>query len=200
MRNWWWAGGWGCLCLVACSGRVIESKPQGPAGGASTGASGAGATAAGASSSGAGSGQPDAGAACLGDGYMSCAAGCGESFADPVVGECVDGSWRCPAGLVDPMTCPVESCVRQGVRCCDHTFGRTSVPDCGSDGLYAACPPGFERNAFICVADSAQTVNCGTLEGKSCSLEEAQCEAQGAHCQCVRDDKGLLWRCAYDLL
>jgi hypothetical protein len=74
------------------------------------------------------------------------------------------------------------------------------MPDCGPDGLFAPCPVEFERNAKLCVADSAHTTDCSTLDGQSCSLEEAQCETPPAHCQCVAKDGGLLWNCAYDLL
>jgi len=201
------------LLMAACGGRLIDAGQQGHAGSSNAGGSSPGTSSAGTSGTAASTGgNANAGAsvagesaggaapACLGDGFLLCAASCGSPAAESVIGECVAGVWRCPAPYIDPDSCPDEACVRQGVRCCNHQFGTTSPPECGPDGLFAPCPVGFERNAPLCVADSAHTVNCGTLQGQSCSLEEAMCEAQGAHCRCFATDGGLSWNCVYDVL
>jgi hypothetical protein len=210
MRKWLGVGLLGCVWLIACGGKLIDGGTHGnagafDAGAPSAGTPGAGAPGAGASSVGAGTGSGTSGqaggtSACVGDGFIACAAWCGSPASDYVQGECIDGSWRCPGSSRAPDTCPLEACVRQGVRCCDHEFGNTSVPDCGSDGLFGPCPVGFERNADVCVSDSAHTTNCGTLYEQSCTLEAASCEAQGAHCWCRPADGGLAWDCVWDIL
>jgi len=202
MCRWLWVGV-GCWSLLACGGKLIDHSTQGVAGTASAGAPSASAGSGGdgqAGNGGSAGGQAGAAPACPDNDLVYCASWCGAGVSQPTLGECVNGAWRCPAPLIDAMSCPAESCVLQNVRCCDHVFGRLSSPDCGADGLFAACPIGFERNAAVCVADSAGTTACGTLEGESCSLKDAQCEAQGAHCTCTLTDGKLRWQCLYDIL
>ena len=146
----------------------------------------------------AGSVQAGAATSCPPEGYPVCAASCNGPFLeDDAQIECVDGTWRCPAPLIDVHSCPAESCILQRVWCCDHTFGISSAPECGPDGLFGPCPTGFDRNAEVCVADSAHTADCGTLTGKSCSLEKAQCNRRDVRFECGRGDGGLSWNCTF---
>jgi hypothetical protein len=215
MLKWLALGCGGCAWLLAgCGGKLLEGEPHASAGAASAGAASAGAPAAGAPSGGADSapggasagdgtsasaGEAGDSSTCLGDGQVFCTASCGSTSVDYVQGECVRGEWQCPAPQFQSDTCPAEACVLQRVDCCDHEYGARSVPACGPDGLFEPCPAGRERNAKLCVADSAQTSDCGSLEGKSCSLQEALCSAGSAHCSCGPADGGLLWSCWWDL-
>lgn len=201
MQKWLAGGVLGCVWLVGCGGKLLDggSPAQGGAfnagGGASNAAAGKG------NAQGGLSGQAGAPSACTGDRFVGCADWCGSTYANPVEGVCIDGSWHCPPPLVDETTCPPEACVRQGVTCCDHEFGILAAPDCGSDGLFGPCAVGFERNAEVCVADSANTLDCRTLIGqKSCSLAGARCYGQGAQCECGPADGGLVWTCMIELL
>lgn len=199
----------GCLGLwfVACGGKLIDGS-HGAAGELSAGAAGAGTPGAGASSGGSSAGSelfdpPDADPPCVDVGdNVPCAKSCGSDTLNAVPGECVRGEWRCPATWVDPNTCPADSCIRQGHTCCDHRFGKRSSPPCTASGLIGECPAGLERDVALCVADSAHTTNCGSLIGQSCTLENALCEANGAHCLCATSngDAGLTWSCVFDLL
>ena len=222
MQKWLGAGVLGCVWLVACGGKLIDGGPSGQAGAFSAGAPAvdaasagapavdapsAGAPAAGANTGGAGevsgqggtSGLAGAAASCPSNDFVYCTPSC-RGGANYTEGTCVDGKRRCPAPLFDPNSCPAEACVLQAVDCCDHKFGARSRPECGADGLFGPCPVEFERNAKLCVADSAHTTDCGMLEGGSCTLEDALCETPPAHCHCGATDGGLVWSCAYDLL
>jgi len=201
MQKWLVGGVLGSMWLIACGGKLIDrtSPAQGGAFSASAGSSSeAGGKSAAAGGNSAAGGAPSS---CVDDGIMSCADWCGSVYPNPVQGVCIEGSWRCPAPLVDIATCPAEACVRQGVSCCDHEYGVATAPSCGSDGLFAPCPVGFERNAEVCVADSANTSDCRTLLGqKSCSLAGAACNGQGVQCECDAADGGLVWVCQILLL
>jgi len=207
----------GCVWLVACGGKQVEGRAPADAGapgagvssaGASSGSAGAGASSAGASSGSAGTvgnGPDSAGAggafpACPDDPYIPCTDWCGRLGVDFTAGECVNGALRCPAPLFDPQTCPSDACVLQGVWCCDHEFGKISLPECTADGKFGPCPTGFERDAKVCVADSAHTSNCGSLIDQACTLAGALCDAGGAYCECRLGEGGLRWNCAFDLL
>jgi hypothetical protein len=212
------AGLLGCVWLVACGGKLIPGASQAEGGASNAGASNAGASNAGASNAGASNaGAPSASAGssstggsfevadtsppCRDDNYLPCAASCGSPQAENIAGECQAGKWTCPAPYVGLETCSPDSCVMQLHSCCDHLYGKRSQPPCGSNGRFGACPSGLERDADPCVADSAQTTNCGSLSDQSCTLRGALCEANGAHCECGGGDGdgGLSWSCTFDL-
>ncbi|MET0792330.1 MAG: hypothetical protein ABW061_12480 [Polyangiaceae bacterium] len=211
MHRWLGAGFLGCVWLMACGGKLVDSGSPAAAGASDAGSAGAAASSAGANttiagnasvgSAGtgqAGTGQADAAASCSPEGYPVCAASCdGQFLEDNAQIECVGGTWRCPAPLIDVHGCPPESCILAGVWCCDHTFGTISQPECGADGVFGPCPTGFERNAQVCVADSAHTTDCSTLNGKSCSLEKAHCNRRDVRCECGPGDGGLSWDCTF---
>ena len=216
MANWALWGLAACAWLVGCGGKLVGDGAHGEAGAFSAGGPGAGAPGAGApgagapgagtSTGGAGSGGLVLGHAgseadtCSGDNAVVCAEACGSAQTMAVTGECQGGLWRCPSPFVAPETCPYDACVRQLTRCCDHQYGRSSTPECGADGLYEACAPGLDRDAPVCVAESAHTTNCGTLFDQSCTLEDSLCERNGVHCRCVPSDGGLVWACSVDVL
>ena len=202
-------GVWGGTLLAACSGKLIDGGAPGKAGAPSAGAPSAGAPSAGASNGGSGNagGQSgmDAQAGAVGTcqpwaSLVSCAASCGSVAPDPTEGVCIDGAWRCPVPLIDPQSCPAEACVLQQASCCDHVYGKISIPECAENGLFAPCAPGLERNAKQCISDSAGTTDCGSLADQSCSLEDAMCDNHGAHCRCIPADGGFIWTCWFDLL
>lgn len=207
MRRWMRAALLGCAGLAACGGR-LDGETHAAAGASSAGAAAGGAPA---------GGSPDAGGsvsdgglvsgaggvsapACSGDSGVVCAASCGSEQATTVLGECRDGTWSCPAPLVAFDSCPPDACVRQAVTCCDHQYGRRTLAPCAPTGRFGACPAGFERDAAICVADSAHTTDCSTLFDKSCTLEDALCELHGVYCRCVSQASGLGWQCVVDVL
>jgi hypothetical protein len=208
MRNLVGVGLLACWGLIACGGKLVDSGTRASAGAFSAGAPGGGAPASGGSNAGgsvADGGSVSSGGGfptqiCVGDDFVTCAASCGSEQSMALRGECQGGKWSCPAPFVDPESCPEDACVRQLISCCDHRYGRRTLPPCAQNGRFGACAAGFERDASICVADSAHTTDCSTLFDQSCTLEDALCERQGVHCQCAPKDGGLAWHCGVDLL
>ena len=207
MYKWWGVGVWGGLWLVACGGKLVDSGSLEQAGAPAAGAP-ASAGRAGASSGGTGN-LPGGGGASLGGAPPTCppeskdifcTTWCGSDNAAFTAGVCIDGAWRCPAPLIEPESCPPDACILQRVTCCDHEYGKLTLPPCGADGSFGPCPTGTERNAKLCVADSAHTTDCGSLTNGQCSLAGARCDLNHVHCECIGGDGGMVWSCMVDLL
>ncbi|APR81949.1 Hypothetical protein A7982_07298 [Minicystis rosea] len=123
--------------MAACGGKVVVDVPgAGGAGGSST-TGGAG--------------------GCLGSSF-GCLQFCGSDFF-PANAECVDGTWQCPAGTVDPQTCPKIECCTNDWDCGDESFvpcvsgvcKQPEVTGCWSD---AQCGGGICLDVFVCPCGS----------------------------------------------
>jgi hypothetical protein len=120
--------------LVACGGKVVIDGAGG--GTTTTGTGGAG--------------------GCAGDSF-GCAQFCGSDFF-PANAECVNGTWQCPAGTVDPKTC--------GNACGGPPAGACDVCDQGQ----WFCKPDVN-----CLS-ACPAIACGSCNGVGVASPECDCE------------------------
>jgi hypothetical protein len=123
--------------LAGCGGNVVVDRTGGSGGsGGSSGTAGSGGT-----------------AGCGGSSF-GCLQFCGSDFY-PANSTCQGGAWVCPAGTVDPSTCPVSPCCTQDFDCGDAVFvpcvNGVCKPD-ASGGCWNSetCNGGLCQGVFVC--------------------------------------------------
>lgn len=190
--------------MASCGGdstRAVDDDSGGTTASGGSFATGGSATG---GSSGAAGGSED----CLDGGFqgsLRCYSTCSSppsSFGN--AGECRDGSWQCPIGMVPLASCPAESCIhREEDVCCFHETGTRIHEPCDESGMRMECPAESDRipSGSICLPDGVEATHCRDLEDLTCSNLELRCvEGSGCgtvQCACETDpDTGeASWRC-----
>lgn len=134
-----------------------------------------------------------------------CGGSCGADREPILEKTCLDGTWRCPDGLIALNECPLDSCARSVVSCCNDVTGTTQRAVCGSNEKYEPCPKGTRElgpEDYDCIPAETGVTDCSELAG-SCRSDELRCSSGGGLecgllCACKLDaSNSLIWACEY---
>jgi hypothetical protein len=110
---------------------------------------------------------------------------------------CVNCAWTCPEGATFSEDCPPENCAGTLTHCCD-AMGRSSLRECGADGLRQSCPSGSRPIAFggVCAPPGVLVESCLELDDAPCDVVGSTCNQGGTACECPEiPSTPRLWEC-----